>query len=112
MKRIFVIAAAALALSGAAYALSPALESAKNSCVIGEQADGYLGIVDGAQASDDVRREVREVNLMRKEAYDKLAADNKVTAEAAAQVTAERILKAAPSGQCIRDQNGKWLKKP
>lgn len=105
------IAVAAMT-AGAAYALSPRLEDAKANCVIGEQADGYLGIVDAARADADMRREVREVNQQRKQAYESLAATNGVTTEVAAQVTAERILNAAPSGQCIRDQNGQWMRKP
>ncbi len=104
--------AAAVMTAGAALALSPRLEQAKANCVIGEQADGYLGIVDLARADADMRREVREVNQQRKEAYESLAVTNGVTTEVAAQVTAERILNAAPSGQCVRDQNGTWIKKP
>ena len=110
--KLAAVAAVSLVAAGAAYALSPRLETAKANCVIGEQADGYLGIVDPARADADMRREVREVNQQRKEAYESLAATNGVTTEVAAQVTAERILNGAPSGQCIRDQNGQWMKKP
>lgn len=113
MRKTFLMAVAAAALvAGAAEALSPAMEAAKASCVVGEQADGYLGVVDPAKASEDLRRELREVNQQRKQAYESLAAQNGVTTEVAAQVTAERLLNGAPSGQCIRDQNGQWIKKP
>lgn len=116
MTHRFVKFGAALVLAamaaGAAHALSPRLESAKSNCVVGEQADGYIGIVDAARADADIRREVREVNQQRKQAYESLAATNGVTTEVAAQVTAERVLNAAPAGQCVRDQNGQWIKKP
>lgn len=112
MRNEFMVIAAAALMMGAAHALSPAMDAAKASCVIGEQADGYLGVVDPAKASPELRRELREVNLQRKEAYERLAAQNGVTTEVAAQVTAERLLNGAPSGQCIRDQNGQWIRKP
>ena len=110
-KEVLAIAAAAL-MVGAAHALSPAMDAAKAACVIGEQADGYLGVVDPAKATAELRRELREVNQQRKAAYEQLAAQNGVTTEVAAQVTAERLLNGAPSGQCIRDQNGQWIRKP
>ena len=41
-----------------AYAASAIIEAAKDDCIVGEQADGYLGVVSGASPSDAVRREV------------------------------------------------------
>jgi uncharacterized protein YdbL (DUF1318 family) len=110
--RVLGALVALFALTGAALALSPRLEQAKARCVIGEQADGYLGVVGSAEADAEIRRELREVNQQRKAAYEQLAQTNGVTTEIAAQITAERLLNAAPSGQCIRDAAGQWVKKP
>lgn len=106
--------AAALALSAAApaYAASATVEAAKASCVIGEQTDGYLGVIDNAKADEALKREVRSINQQRKAAYAELAAKNGVTIEQAAQVTAERLLNGAPSGHCIQAPDGGWVKKP
>ncbi len=105
-------AAAFIALAGASYAASPTIESAKARCIVGEQADGYLGIVDSDKASSELRREVESINMQRKAAYANLAERNGVTVEAAAKVTAERLMNQAPSGHCIRGEDRTWYKKP
>jgi hypothetical protein len=104
---------AALALTAApAFAAPAAIETAKAQCIVGEQTDGYLGVIDNAKADEALRREVRSVNQQRKAAYAELAARNGVTIEQAAQVTAERLLNQAPSGHCIQTPEGGWVKKP
>ncbi|MBY0423923.1 MAG: YdbL family protein [Parvularculaceae bacterium] len=111
-KQLASAAIAATLIIGAAQALSPRLDAAKANCVIGEQADGYLGIVDPSKVDEEMRRELREVNQQRKAAYERIAAANGVTTEVAAQVTAERLMNGAPPGQCVRDPDGQWIKKP
>jgi hypothetical protein len=108
----FAAAIALCATLSSAVAASALIESAKSRCVVGEQSDGYLGIVDGAAASEDVRREVRAVNQQRKAAYADLAARNGVTIEDAAALTAKRLVEGAPSGQCVRLPDGAWAKQP
>ncbi|MDZ7629053.1 MAG: YdbL family protein [Parvularculaceae bacterium] len=103
----------AFALSAApALAASAAIDAAKARCVVGEQTDGYLGVIDAAKADETLKREVRSINQQRKAAYAELATRNGVTIEQAAQVTAERLLNGAPSGHCIQSPDGGWLKKP
>ncbi len=103
----------ALSIAAApAYAASAAIEAAKSKCVVGEQTDGYLGVIDAAKADEALKREVRAVNQQRKAAYAELATRNGVTIEQAAQVTAERLLNSAPAGQCIQSPDGGWVKKP
>lgn len=116
MKRI-LSAVAALGLAGAisiasASAASPAIESAKAQCIVGEQADGYLGVVDGAVASEAVKREVRTVNQQRKAAFADLAARNGITIEDAAALTGKRLVEGASSGQCVRLPDGGWVRQP
>jgi uncharacterized protein YdbL (DUF1318 family) len=104
--------ALALSIAAPAHAASAAIEAAKAQCVIGEQIDGYLGVIDNVRADEELKREVRSVNQQRKAAYAELAAKNGVTIEQAAQVTAERLLNGAPSGHCIQSPDGGWVKKP
>lgn len=87
------------------------IEEAKEQCVVGEQADGYLGIVTGKTASTDVRREVRRINQERKSVYAGIAKKNGVTEDVAAALTAEKLIARAPAGQCVRDSNGQWVQK-
>ncbi len=103
----------ALALTAAPAVAAPAaIDAAKARCIVGEQTDGYLGVIDNAKADEALRREVRSVNQQRKAVYADLAARNGVTIEQAAQVTAERLLNGAPSGHCIQTPEGGWMKKP
>ncbi|MGV6801643.1 MAG: YdbL family protein [bacterium] len=97
---------------GMANAASPVIEEAKAQCIIGEQVNGYLGVVTGKQVSVDQAREMRSVNQKRKAFYADLAEKNGVTVEITAQLTAEKLIATAKSGQCVQDANGSWLQKP
>lgn len=113
MRNILIPSVFALALAaGAADAASPAIEAAKDKCIVGEQADGYLGVVDGAAASEAIRREVRAVNQQRKAKYAELAAQNGVTIEDAAALTGKRLVEGASSGECVQTPDGSWAKQP
>lgn len=103
-----VLAAGVIFAGISAAAASAAIEAAKSNCVVGEQADGYLGIADESKATEEIRREVRSINQQRKAAYERLAQRNGVTVEDTATLTAERLINQAPAGQCYRDQNGAW----
>lgn len=114
-ERLWLSAAAGLLLAagvGSAAAASAIVENAKSQCIVGEQADGYLGIIDNGAASDELRREVRDINQQRKAAYVRLAERNGVTVEATAQLTAEKLIMQAPSGHCVRDSTGQWKEVP
>lgn len=113
MRLMLAVAAlAAAATVVGAHAASPVIEAAKAKCIVGEQSDGYLGVVDAAAASEDVKREVRAVNQQRKAAFADLAARNGVTIEDAALLTGKRLVEAAPSGQCVQLPDGSWAKQP
>lgn len=113
MKKQIICAAAVLVFSAMlspSGAASPAVEQAKDQCVIGEQADGYLGVVAGQSVSEALRREIADVNQQRKSVYADLARRNGVTVDVAAALTAEKLMNQATPGQCIRDQSGEWRK--
>lgn len=94
-------------LAGAAA--NPLIDQAKAQCVVGEQADGYLGVVAGANASDAVRREIRDINQQRKAAYASIARRNGVSVEVTAALTAEKLIAQARPGHCVRDAQGAWI---
>ena len=93
-----------------ALAASAIIEDAKDQCIVGEQADGYLGFVDESAADTALKREVRDVNQQRKALYADLAAKEGVTIEVTAVLTAEKLINSARSGECVRDANGAWIK--
>lgn len=112
MKNTMIAAAASAALAfGASPAFAITVAQAKAQCIVGEQADGYLGFANASEADEELRREVRSINQQRRAAYEQLAQRNGVTVDVAAALTAERLMNQAPSGHCIREQGGSWRRK-
>ena len=96
-----------------AYAQSAAkatVEAAKAAGKVGEQADGYLGLVTGS-AAPDIGAAVAEINAGRAAVYRETAAKTGVTVEAAGQATAAQLLARLPAGQYYRPLNGTWTRK-
>ncbi|MCI5048369.1 MAG: YdbL family protein [Aquisalinus sp.] len=112
VKSTLVATAAAIAMfGGLAMAQNTVIENAKDQCVIGEQADGYLGVVDGKSASTDVQREMREVNTKRKTAYANIAEQRGITVQQVGQIAAANLIEKAGSGECVEAGDG-WVRKP
>lgn len=114
-RRSKLILAASLGLAVAvgggsvAYAMMQADASAELRATgqVGEQADGYLGIVGSVSA--DLRKKVDAVNIKRRAFYTELAAKRgakieEVAATTACEIFATRIL----PGQYYRLPDGVW----
>lgn len=113
MSRILGFAATfaiATAVAGAAAALEdPVLNAAIGANQIGEQADGYLGAVDGASPAQGARARMSQVNLQRRETYTARAQQNNVTVDEYARTFACTLLaRNTPAGASYRDQNNAW----
>jgi uncharacterized protein len=105
---LFAAAGAAPAFAQSAAAKA-AVDQAKASGVVGEQADGFLGVVSGGDTA--VRGAVAEINAGRAQAYREAAARTGVTAEAAGQATARQLESRLPPGQYFRNAAGQWERK-
>ena len=105
--------AAAVALPAVAVAQSAAakaaVDAAKAAGKVGEQGDGYLGII--ADADSALRAAVAEINAGRKQVYADTAAKTGVTPEAAGEATARQLIARAPAGQMVKPLGGSWTKK-
>ncbi len=99
-----------VALPAVALAASPIVEDAKDRCIVGEQADGYLGFVDESAADVELKREVRDINQQRKAFYADLAARNGVAIDVTAALTAEKLINNSSAGECVQDASGAWIK--
>jgi uncharacterized protein YdbL (DUF1318 family) len=91
-----------------AYAQS--LDQAKAGGQIGEQPDGYLGIV-GAAAPTAIRQMVEDVNLKRRERYRGIASKNGTNLQAVEALTGKKLVEEAPTGQYVRLPDGRWIRK-
>jgi len=108
MKMLFV-AAAALAVtgvSGSAWAQrDPAYEAARAAGQVGEQPDGYLGIV--GDATPELRALVNNINIKRKAAYTRGAAAG-ATVEQFAFVSGCNLIAKTQPGEKYKAPDGSW----
>jgi len=96
-----------LLVSSAAFAAD--LDQAKRDGLVGERADGYLGLVD-TSAPSDVRVLVADVNEKRKAEYQRIAAGNSLEmAQVEALAGKKAIERTQPGGWILL--NGGWQKK-
>ena len=115
MCRIFIVLAAGLALAcGAAVAQSPAakpaVDAAKMRGEVGEQADGFLGLVT-ANSNPALQVAVTDINAGRAEAYRLAAAKTGVSVATAGQATARQLFARLPAGGYYRPLDGSWTRK-
>lgn len=97
------------AASAQSAAAKAAVDAGKAAGTVGEQADGYLGIVAGGDAA--LRASVAEINTGRAAAYKDIAARTGVTPEAAGQATAKQLYSRLAPGQYWKPLDGGWMKK-
>ena len=104
------LAFASAQLSPAAHAADPVIERAVADGIVGERADGYLGLVKGS-ASADVQRKVNEVNVKRRAVYEQLSRKTGTTVEQVGIVTGEKQIAKAAAGTYYMSGTGQWVKK-
>ena len=108
-------ALAALLLALLCLVLAPAaqaspLDDAKARGLVGERADGYVGVVD-ASAPADVKLLVEDVNRKRAHEYETIAKRNGTNATAVAALAGAKLVARAPAGQFVMDASGSWKKR-
>ena len=100
-----------LAAAPMASAADPLVEGAIASGIVGEQADGYLGVVGGKSVDAQTKRTIDEVNIKRRAVYTQLAAQKGVSVDQVAAVVAEKQVDKLPSGAYFQDASGAWKRK-
>ncbi|MCL1094704.1 YdbL family protein [Shewanella kaireitica] len=106
MKSKILVLFAGLLLSFNALAIS--LQDAKAQGLVGEQTNGYLGLV---KSSAEAKTLVSSVNAKRKSHYQKIAKKNNISLNDVAKLAAEKAIKGTKKGQYIQTASGKWVKK-
>lgn len=96
-------------LASAGLAVAADLQSAKSDGLVGEQLNGYLGIVD-AGASSDVRALAKEVNAKRKAKYESIANQNSTSLETVELLAGKKAVEKTQAGNYIQTTTG-WKKK-
>lgn len=98
-----------LLLLFAVVALAADLDQAKRDGLVGERADGYLGIV-AASAPADITRLVADVNAKRKQQYQRIATSNGLTMDQVQALAGKKAIEKTRSGDWIM-LNGGWQRK-
>ena len=99
---------ASLALPATASGLD--LDRAKSQGLVGEKADGYVGIVV-AQSSAPVEALVKNINVKRRAAYEEIAKKNGTSVDAVALLAGAKLIERASSGEWVTDADGFWRQK-
>ncbi|MEH3122188.1 MAG: YdbL family protein [Sphingomonas phyllosphaerae] len=108
MKSLVLIAAlAAVAVPVAAWAQrDPAYAAARAAGEVGEQPDGYLGVVGSGSAS--LRALVSNINIQRKAAYTQKAQASGATVEQLAFTSGCNLIAQTKPGEKYRAPDGSW----
>ena len=86
------------------------LEEAKTQGVVGEQANGYLGIVQPG-ASAEVQALVNDVNQKRRHMYEEIARRNSTKLGAVEMLAGKTAIDHTRPGNFVRSPSGQWVKK-
>ncbi len=100
------LAVIALSITFSAWAIS--LDKAKQQGLVGEMANGYLGIV---VTSPEASNLVKKVNTKREELYLNIARRNKLTMAQVTTLAGEKAIEKTSAGHFIKNVSGNWIKK-
>lgn len=107
------VVAGVSALNAPAYAQSAArakVDAAKAAGTVGEQSDGYLGLVKPGDA--DTKAAVDEINAGRAGVYAEAAAKNGVSPAAAGASAFNNVIQPRlKAGEFYKDSSGNWKQK-
>ena len=86
------------------------LEEAKTQGVVGEQPNGYLGVVQPG-ASAEVQALVNDVNQKRRHMYEDIARRNSTRLDAVEMLAGKTAIDNTRPGNFVRSPSGQWVKK-
>lgn len=84
-----------------------ALGGAKAQGLVGEQTDGYLGVVSNSGQAADI---AAQINAARRAEYQKVASQSGATLHDVEALAGKKAIERTPSGQYVQ-VNGRWVRK-
>lgn len=103
---VFALTAAMMLVAPANAQRDPAYAAARANGSVGEQTDGYLGIV--GQATPALRDMVNDINIKRRAVYTKRATSNGATLEAYATTAGCQAIARTTPGEKYQAPDGSW----
>ena len=99
-----------ISMMAVSVAVASPLTQPKADGLIGEQANGYIGLVR-QDVPADIRKLVNDVNSKRKAGYQKIAAKQGASLKDVERVGGNTAIEKTLRGNYIRDASGAWRKK-
>ena len=110
MRKMLKVLLTAAAITAGSSALGLEVQEAKSAGWVGEQRDGYLGLV-APSAPPEAKKLVADINQARRASYRDIAAKNGIELRAVELLAAEKALQKTQSGQFIQAEDGSWVRK-
>ena len=99
------------ALPATAQSMRDIINDAKAAGIVGEQADGFVGVRDESRMTTAIRGAMAEMNAGRAQLYRQAATDTGTSAAAAGASSFTQRFDDIPSGQWYRNSSGTWVRK-
>jgi uncharacterized protein len=118
IRKMLAVLSGAMIIAGAAApatvlaqtgADKATVDAGKAQGQVGEQADGYLGVVSGSNPS--LAAAVAAINQGRAQVYASIAAKTGVSPADAAAATGQKLIDKLPPGQFYKPVGGGWTRK-
>lgn len=104
----WVVGSVILCLATVAPAFAMSVEEAKTKGLVGEKANGYLGVVN--PGSQEAQSLTKEVNKKRRQAYEDIAARNRTQLDAVEALAGEKAIQNTKPGHFVEGPGG-WTRK-
>jgi len=99
-----------ISILSVSVAIASPLSKPKADGLIGEQANGYIGLVK-QDVPADIKKLVKDVNAKRKAGYQKIAAKQGTSLSDVEKVGGNTAIEKTLRGNYIRNAGGSWRKK-
>ncbi|MGE8449958.1 MAG: YdbL family protein [Pseudomonadales bacterium] len=99
---------AVLLLACSTLALALDLDSAKSQGLVGEQPNGFLGVVN---PTPDAVKLAADINAQRRAAYEAIAKKNGATLDQVAVLAGQKAIDKAAPGAYVKTPDGQWVRK-
>lgn len=105
------VAAIGAAMPSAAQSIRDVVNDAKAAGIVGEQADGFVGVRDESRVTPAIRAAMAQMNAGRAELYRQAAQQTGTSAAAAGASSFTQRFNDIPAGQWYRNSAGTWVRK-
>jgi uncharacterized protein YdbL (DUF1318 family) len=103
-----ILATSTMLIAWPGTSMAIELQDAKSQLLVGEKADGYLGVV---KSSPEVIALVNRINKARRQHYEDIAKRNGTSVDVVEKLAGKKAIDKTPSGQYVQLPPGSWVRK-